>query len=196
MRNFHSLSYAIARGIAGPLLNVESTHQDLLGLCRGFIHDLANEVEDQLTVLFERIASAIQRTPESLGQTLNALVEATSGKQGSVDVTKVTLGAASHVLDMLAAYYRRRDRDQVAERAGQLAKAGGDVVPALSALISVQTKLESVVSPDVAKELRAFAETRNLVSHRLGPKTVDYEDIMQGTFFGLRMLDRMRQLRL
>lgn len=192
MKDFFALSYSVCRGIATARMNIHVSQSDGLRLCRSFVMALGAEVEKQLFMALGWTCSECGLDETVFQEIINTLIRQITGKPGSFDLANMTLGSANHALDMFAAYYK--DKEKSAGRLREKWDTIGDANMAVIALDQMEKQIGPLISDDAPRELRSFTETRNLLSHHSPRKTVDYTKIMEDTYFGLRIIDRINRL--
>ncbi len=186
MRDFFEYAYGICCAIGAS-----REYEQWIRLCNSFVTTLGREVEAEVGHMAGFLCKAIKLPEEALEALANAAIEVMTEKTGKFTLNSIELGAFAFALEKMTNVIQKesnkaRTLDFILAQGDKLRISRDQAEAALAALESVVAAGKIPLS-DIVREMNGFAKARNAVVHY---HQVKGEFLLEGTFFGLRFLDR------
>jgi hypothetical protein len=195
MNDFFAFAYEICWSLS-PYQELPRHSRNWKNRCQGFVTTLAQEVEGEMARFGTQLASTLKLSTEQFNYLVNTVIEVLTEKPGRYDSAMPELGTCSFALEKMASVLMPNKEKMRAKVVEHLAKNPGSIEPdvAKDCLNKLVELSSHVVLADIVREMQAFAAARNSITHRRVKGEVSGASVLEGTFFGLRMLDRLSKL--
>lgn len=194
MPAFFKMLYAISAGIGGYKVEYNISPSFSMLLCTPFVLSLSKEVECAIVIALKKICDNVDISVKELETDLNDLISFFKA-EGRLSIDRMEIGTVGLVLEKLNSLSKEKYIEQVKKWLIDTKRnTENDICARMEIYNKITKYLELIDLIKTAKDLQKFSKIRNAFSHAREPEDVKPDEIMEGVFSGLRILDQVDQM--
>jgi len=193
-RNFYWFSYASTIALAGSRLGVSMPYQRFKEISRSFVMRVGSALESTIRKSMCSLAEPFSIDLPLLSELCNETIRVVKKDGGCVDMSAFTLGNAQYLFEAFGGCMKEKYRDKWKAAVTELLKARVSDFYGVDEFCSRWKMWVASVcgGRDSISEFQRFVKVRNEMAHDTeGDKRLSPRTIFNGTFEGMRALDRL-----